>query len=78
MRCIHQLPADILGKPPNCTTFRGPICTGAADNPFDSETPRVSTTEPWPKFRIRGGGGGHFLREFKDEHENFVKFGIGK
>jgi hypothetical protein len=23
----------------------------------------------WPKFRIRGDGGGHFLREFKDEHE---------
>ena len=31
------------------------------------KTPRVSTTELWPKFRIRGGGGGHFLREFKDE-----------
>ena len=31
-------------------------------------TPRVSTTEPWPKFRICGVGGGHFLREFKDEY----------
>ena len=31
------------------------------------KTPRVSTTEPWSKSRIRGGGGGHFLREFKDE-----------
>ena len=41
----------------------------AADNPFElTWAPRVfevSTTEPWPKFRIRGGGGGHFLRELK-------------
>ncbi len=29
-------------------------------------TPGIDT-EPWPKFRICGGGGGHFLREFKDE-----------
>ena len=27
--------AKSKGKPPNCTTFRGPICTGAADNPFE-------------------------------------------
>ena len=23
------------------------------------------------KFRIRGGGGGHFLREFKDEYKDY-------
>jgi hypothetical protein len=29
----------------------------------------ISTTpEPRPKFKIRGGGGGDFLREFKDEY----------
>ena len=40
--------------------------TGFSTSVDFNKTPWVSTTEPWPKFRIRGGGGGHFLREFKD------------
>jgi len=29
--------------------------------------PHRESLQPRPKFRIRGGGGGDFLREFKDE-----------
>ena len=40
--------AKSMGKPPNCTTFRGPICTGAADNPFE--------LRKHPGYRLRSPG----------------------
>ena len=55
------------GKPPNCTTFVVQFVPGLLTTLLSSGNTPGSTTDCWPKFRIRGVGGGHFLREFKDE-----------
>ncbi len=57
--------AKSKGKPPNGTTFVVQFVPA-----FElKKTPRVSTTGALPKFRIRGGGGGHILREIGDRDD---------
>ena len=60
--------AKSKGKPPNCTTFVVQFVPGLLTTLLSSgNIPGLWPMEPRPKFRIRGGGGGDFLREFKDK-----------
>ena len=59
--------AKSKGKPSKSTAF---VVADSTDDSFQlRENTRVSITEPWPKLRIRGGGGGDFPKEFKDKDQ---------
>jgi hypothetical protein len=56
------------GKPPNCTTFVDQVVPWLLTTLLSSgNTPGIDYGA-LAKIRICGVGGGHFLREFKDEY----------